>query len=406
MASEGPIATVTDWPTVALADITTKIGSGATPRGGSENYLDHRANYALVRSQNVFDRRFDEGGLAYISDEQADGLRGVALQPGDVLLNITGDGGTFGRACLVPEDILPACVNQHVAIIRADPQQADPGYLLSFLTHPDVKPYIASFNSGGSRRAVTKGHIESFRLPLPTLATQRGIAATLGALDDKIESNRRIARIVPDMIRSRVTATLATSAETVAVATLAAFVNGGAYTNGATGTGRMVIRIADLNSGPGPSTIYNDIDVPDDKTARAGDILMSWSGSLGIYRWFRDEAIVNQHIFKVLPDGYPDWLVFDRLDEALSIFRGIAKDKATTMGHIQRGHLESTSVEVPLRSDIEALDRVLAPLWERLLVAEREVLNLERLRAALLPELLAGRIRVPAASEEMMEAVA
>jgi type I restriction enzyme S subunit len=190
MATDGPITTVAGWPTVSLADITTKIGSGATPRGGSETYLSTRLNYAFIRSQNVFDRRFDRGDLAFITDEQAGGLRGVVLQPGDVLLNITGDGVTFARACLVPNDVLPACVNQHVAIIRGDPRRADPGYLLSFLTHPDVKPYIASFNSGGSRRAVTKGHIESFRLPLPSLEEQRGIAGVLSALDDKIESNR------------------------------------------------------------------------------------------------------------------------------------------------------------------------------------------------------------------------
>ncbi|HOK89273.1 MAG TPA: restriction endonuclease subunit S, partial [Candidatus Hydrogenedentes bacterium] len=59
-------------------------------------------------------------------------------------------------------------------------------------THPEVKSYIESFNAGGSRRAVTKGHIESFRLPLPPLPEQRAIARILGTLDDKIELNRRM----------------------------------------------------------------------------------------------------------------------------------------------------------------------------------------------------------------------
>src|SRR2546429_286201 len=79
------------------------------------------------------------------------------------------------------------------------------------------------------------------------------------------------------------------------VSSLATFVNGGAYTNGATGSGRIVIRIAELNRGTGPSTVYNDIDVPDDRTARTGDLLMAWSGSLGVYVWLGPEAIVNQH---------------------------------------------------------------------------------------------------------------
>ena len=192
MGAEATIEHDLRWPVVSLAEIAIKIGSGATPKGGGDAYLPSRARFALVRSQNVFDRRFDYDGLAFISDEQADGLRGVVLQPADILLNITGDGITFGRACMVPKDVLPACVNQHVSIIRLDPQRADAGYVLAFLTHPDVKSYIESFNAGGSRRAVTKGHIESFRLPLPPLPEQRAIAHILGTLDDKIELNRRM----------------------------------------------------------------------------------------------------------------------------------------------------------------------------------------------------------------------
>lgn len=393
MAGDAPFDHDPAWPVVRLADVTTKIGSGATPRGGSESYLPSRETWAFVRSQNVFSRRFDSDALAFINEEQARGLRGVSLEPGDVLLNITGDGVTFGRAAMVDPSALPACVNQHVAIVRADTNRAIPGYLLAFLTHPDVKPYIASFNSGGSRRAITKGHIESFQVPLPPLAEQRAIASTLAAFDEKIESNRRLVDLIPQLIRSKVDAVLA-GGDQVSVSSLALFINGGAYTKGASGTGRMVLRIAELNSGPGGSTVYNDIDVPDDKTARAGDILMSWSGSLGVYRWFRDEAIINQHIFKVIPTGYPAWIVFDRLDAVMPVFRGVARDKATTMGHIQRGHLESTSVMVPSASSIARLAHALDPLWERLLLAERENMVLAVTRDALLPELLSGRMRV------------
>src|SRR4051812_26577471 len=103
MGAEAPIEHALHWPIVSLAEIATKIGSGATPKGGADAYLPSRARFALVRSQNVFDRRFDHDGLAFISDEQAEELRGVVLQPNDILLNITGDGITFGRACMVPK---------------------------------------------------------------------------------------------------------------------------------------------------------------------------------------------------------------------------------------------------------------------------------------------------------------
>jgi type I restriction enzyme S subunit len=178
------------WKVKDLGSFCTKIGSGATPRGGSEVYLDSRLSHALIRSQNVFDRHFDTSGLAFITEAHASELRKAEVRSGDVLLNITGDGVTFGRSCVVPDEVLPACVNQHVSIIRVDRRECEPGYLLSVLTHPATKGYIESFNSGGSRRAITKGHIESFEIPLPPLTEQKAIAEILGTLDSQIELNR------------------------------------------------------------------------------------------------------------------------------------------------------------------------------------------------------------------------
>lgn len=190
------------WSLMRLGAITSKIGSGATPRGGEGVYLARRQHYALIRSQNVFDRRFSTDGLASISDTHAQELRGARVEPNDALLNITGDGITFARCCKAPENVLPACVNQHVAIIRTNSDICATGYLISYLTHPTIKAYIESFNAGGSRRAITKGHIESFLIPLPPLPEQHAIAAILGALDDKIELNAKMNRTLEAMARA------------------------------------------------------------------------------------------------------------------------------------------------------------------------------------------------------------
>ncbi|QUN27723.1 hypothetical protein KB879_27305 [Cupriavidus sp. KK10] len=88
MSSEflvSPIGCPSSWRLVRLKDISTKIGSGATPTGGQAAYQEQRTNYALVRSQNVFDREFSDAGLAFISDEQATGLRNVRLSLSDFL---------------------------------------------------------------------------------------------------------------------------------------------------------------------------------------------------------------------------------------------------------------------------------------------------------------------------------
>lgn len=301
-------------------------------------------------------------------------------------------GASIGVATYCSEDYWPL----NTCLFVKDFKGNDPRWVFYFLDSIDFTAY----NSGSAQPSLNRNYLSHIPVALPPIQEQRGIAATLGALDDKIESNRRIVTLIPQLIRAQVIASLNSGSSEVAVADLAEFVNGGAYTKGASGTGRMVIRIAELNSGPGGSTVYNDIEVPEDKVARAGDILMSWSGSLGVYRWVLGEAIVNQHIFKVLPtDGYPAWLVFDRLDAVMPVFRGIAKDKATTMGHIQRGHLSSTFIDVPGPAVVGQLHYQVAPLWDRLLVAEQENLLLASLRDTLLPELLSGRIRVPEAQE-------
>ena len=107
---------MSEWRETTLGELTTIIGSGATPRGGSNSYKDK--GISLIRSQNVLDLQFTTNGLAFIDHEQADGLKNVIVEKKDVLLNITGD--SVARVCMVTNFVLPARVNQHVSIIRAD----------------------------------------------------------------------------------------------------------------------------------------------------------------------------------------------------------------------------------------------------------------------------------------------
>jgi type I restriction enzyme S subunit len=175
------------WPQVRLGDICTKIGSGATPRGGKESYKE--TGIALIRSQNILDFSFSNIGLAYIDEKQASQLENVCVSECDVLINITGD--SVARACLTPKDYLPARVNQHVAIIRAKANQVYYKYILYVLQ--TKKAYLLLIaSSGGTRNALTKAMLEEMEFPLPSLSTQRAIAAILSCLDDKIELNNRI----------------------------------------------------------------------------------------------------------------------------------------------------------------------------------------------------------------------
>ena len=188
------------WREVPLGEVCVKIGSGATPRGGKEVYLQD-GPYALIRSQNVYNDGFRREGLAFIGEHHAEALRNVEVFEGDVLLNITGD--SVARVCQIPSDALPARVNQHVAILRPDSAILDPEYLRYYLVSAEMQTLLLSWaGSGGTRNALTKGMIESLELPLPHLPEQRAIAHVLGTLDDKIELNRRMNETLEEMARA------------------------------------------------------------------------------------------------------------------------------------------------------------------------------------------------------------
>lgn len=190
------------WNLEKLSEITTKIGSGSTPRGGESAYIDERLTYAFIRSQDVYNFEFNPEGVKYINDDDASKLKGVHLCENDILLNITGDGNTFSRCCIVSPEILPAAVNQHVAIIRVDHSKCLPGYLLAYLCLPEIKEYIASFNAGGSRRAITKAHIESFDIPLPPIREQERIQSLVFNLIIKIRMNTKINQTLEQMTQA------------------------------------------------------------------------------------------------------------------------------------------------------------------------------------------------------------
>ncbi len=169
-----------------LKDVTLKIGSGATPRGGNSVYSD--SGVTFIRSQNVLDYSFSADGLVYIDDNHAKQLENVAVREGDVLLNITGD--SVARACLVPAYRLPARVNQHVSIVRVDPDLANHRYILYQLQA--LKNLLLSYShSGATRKALTKAMLENLEILLPSLSEQESIANTLSCLDAKIEVNNK-----------------------------------------------------------------------------------------------------------------------------------------------------------------------------------------------------------------------
>ena len=178
-----------EWEVAKLKDLTSKIGSGATPRGGSEVYVEEGP--ALIRSQNVYDYEFRWAGLARLTDKSAEELKNVEVMMNDVLLNITGD--SILRTCVVDPKALPARVNQHVAIIRAI-NGIPANYLHFYLVQESMKTLLIGMSAGATRHAITKGHLESIDVLKPSALVLNAFEQRTTPWFAKIDANRSQSR--------------------------------------------------------------------------------------------------------------------------------------------------------------------------------------------------------------------
>lgn len=162
------------WPHVTLAELCTKLGSGATPRGGKSAYKTE--GIPLIRSMNVHNGRFVWKDLAYIDDDQAAKLNGVTLMKGDVLLNITG--ASVARSCILPDELAGGRVNQHVSIVRVDQTKMLPVILNAALISDSYQRFLLNDSrmAGATREAITKEDLKNMMVPLPPLSLQQQFA--------------------------------------------------------------------------------------------------------------------------------------------------------------------------------------------------------------------------------------
>ena len=183
------------WEVTTLRAVTTKIGSGATPRGGKDAYKTEGIH--LIRSLNIYDYSFEFDDLAFIDEQQAAELDNVTVEENDILLNITG--ASVARCALVLSYLLPARVNQHVAIVRADPAKVSPFYVLDAINSDQRKQQLLALAQGGAtREALTKDTVSNFEIVLPPRplmkrydAIARGIHKQREVLLRQIQNLRR-----------------------------------------------------------------------------------------------------------------------------------------------------------------------------------------------------------------------
>ena len=178
-----PVTNPKGWEMNKLEDLTTKVGSGSTPRGGSKVYQDH--GNIFIRSQNVLMNKMDLSDVAYISDEIHKGMKNTWVQENDVLLNITG--ASIGRVCVYNKSEA-ANVNQHVCILRTIQEKIKPFYLSHLISSKNYQDKIIGQQTGGTRQAFNMTQIKNFDIPLPPPKEQLRFNEMLTKLKKEIEN--------------------------------------------------------------------------------------------------------------------------------------------------------------------------------------------------------------------------
>ena len=173
------------WVENTLGEVCAKIGSGATPKGGRKVYI--KEGCCLIRSKNVQYNAFKYKDLACINENAACQLKGVTIEKDDVLFNITG--ASIARCCIVPDDVLPARVNQHVAIIRMKDGIVMPTFLSYLLNSPSHQEKLLEIGETGStRQALTKNDLENHSIQFPSKEVQVHLVSKLDAMQDIIKT--------------------------------------------------------------------------------------------------------------------------------------------------------------------------------------------------------------------------
>ncbi|MGO5492624.1 restriction endonuclease subunit S [Parabacteroides merdae] len=179
-----------------IGELTTKVGSGVTPRGGEAVYKTE--GHPFVRSQNVGLGNLLLDDIAFIDEETHLRQKNTELQFNDVLLNITG--ASIGRSALVDKQIVGGNVNQHVCIIRTK-ENLVPSFICSFLLSNYGQRQIDSFQAGGNRQGLNFEQIKSIKITIPSKDEQIKIAKLLRAIDERIATQNKIIEKLQSLIK-------------------------------------------------------------------------------------------------------------------------------------------------------------------------------------------------------------
>jgi type I restriction enzyme S subunit len=416
-----------DWNYIRLHDGCSVITSGGTPSRKVASYFAEEG-IPWVKTKELNDWKLFKTE-EHISKEGLANSSAKLLPVGTVLMAMIG--ATVGKLGILG---IEATCNQNSVAMVADEVSLSSDFLFYLLLN--YREEIIGVATGGAQQALSGELVRSFEFQVPSISQQRLVAGVLSALDEKIAINQSIAstleemcqaifkswfidfdpvqakavgerpagmndataKLFPDSMEESELGAIPSGWIVCGLDEISEFLNGLAMQKFPVEDESAilpVIKIAQLRAG---STAGADIasGLLDPRyVIKDGDILFSWSGTLEVEIWAGGPGALNQHLFKVTGVTVPDWFSYLSTRHFLPTFREIASGKATTMGHIQRGHLSEAKIALPPRELLDSAQEILQPLLELKLATLVSNRTLVELRDSLLPRLVSGELSFP-----------
>ena len=343
----------------------------------------------------------------------------------DVL--IAKDGSYLKYVNVVKEDIDLVLLSS-IAILRPDIRKIDPDFFKYYLVNPVISKRLEQgYVSGSVIRRIVLKDFKKFKIKIPDIIVQKRIARILLDLDKKIEINNKINKKLEEMAQAIFKQWFvdfefpnedgkpykSSGGEMVeselgmipkgwnskSLLDIADYLNGLAmqkFRPKDDEKGIPVLKIKELRQGKSDeNSDLCSLNIDPKYIIHDGDVIFSWSGSLLVDFWCGGKCGLNQHLFKVTSSKFEKWFYYLWTKYHLDKFARIAKDKATTMGHIKRADLSNSIVLVPNEVIMNKANLILNPIIEKIIEARIEERKLSQLRDTLLPKLMSGEIRVP-----------
>lgn len=408
-----------EWKYYKMNDVIDEISMGPFGSDVKKEFYVNKG-IPILNGSNLQGFKLQENSFGYLTEEKADSLNKCNAHRGDIIVTHR---GTLGQIVYVPSDSKydRYVISQSQFRFRCKPDLVDVQYLVYYF-HTREGQYKILANASQVGVPALARATSTFRLlidiKLPSLADQHRIASILSSLDRKIELNNKINADLEEMAQAIfknwfvdfepfkdgkfVDSELGMIPEGWKVGRLteiASYMNGLAMQKFPPENNEdslPVLKIKELGQGfCGTDSDRCSCNIKDECKIHNGDVIFSWSGTLLVDVWCGGDCGLNQHLFKVTSKDYPKWFYYYWTKHHLQEFIHIAKDKAVTMGHIKRGHLEEAMVAIPDNDSMEKAHELFEPILSKMISLRLESSRLSLLRDTLLPRLMSGEIEIP-----------